>query len=159
MLRDFAVDRLKGPSMEAGARCQNHPDLPVAHERTTFSWRKLFFLSLATAFFAIGLLGVFLPGLPATPFFLLASHFLVRSSPRLNAALLRSRLFGPTLVDWQVHGGVRAHVRFKAIAVVVITVGITIFLTNYSLWPTLAVVSLATVGITVILRLPVAKEC
>ena len=115
-------------------------------------------LSFASVFFVLGLLGALLPGLPATPFLLLTSYFLVGSSPRLNAALLRSRLIGPILVDWQIHGGVRRHVRLKSIVAVIIAVAATIILSSYSFWPTLTLVLLASVGISVIVSLPDAKE-
>ena len=82
----------------------------------------------------------------------------LRSSPRLNAALLRSRLFGPILTDWQVHGGVRLDVKVKAIVVVAIAVVLTVFLSGYSLLPTLTVILLAAIGIKVILRLPSASQ-
>lgn len=119
--------------------------------------RRVLFLSCAGACFVLGLLGVVLPGLPATPFLLLCSFFLIRTSPRLNAALRRSRLFGPILVDWQEHGGVRQHVKLKAIVVVALAVAITIVVSGYSLTATLGVITLAAVGVTVILRLPVAR--
>ena len=71
--------------------------------------------------------------------------------------LLRSRFFGPILVDWQVHGGVRPDVKLKAILVVSIAVALTIYLANYSLTPTLIVIALAAIGISVILFLPNAR--
>ena len=122
------------------------------------SCRVFVYLGFAGVFFALAVLGILLPGIPATPFLLLTSFFLIRSSPRLNAVLLRSRVFGPILVDWQVHGGVRRHVRLKSIAAVVLTVSLTIYLSGYSPMLTLAVVSLAVVGVVVILRLPAARE-
>ena len=117
-------------------------------------WKKLTYLIFATLFFILGLLGVLLPGLPTTPFLLLTSYFLVRSYPALNARLLRSRLFGPVLTDWQVHGGVRPGTRIKAISVVVIAVGTTVWLSDQSPGLTLAVILLAATGIAVILRVP-----
>lgn len=120
--------------------------------------RKAIYLTLAALFFLLGALGIILPGLPTTPFLLLTSFFLVRSSPRLNAALLRSKVFGSILTDWQVHGGVRKDVRVKSIVAVLIMVAATIYLSGYSPWATLGVLSLALVGITVILRLPSARE-
>lgn len=120
-------------------------------------FQKAVFLSLAAIFFVLGALGALLPGLPATPFLLLTSYFLVRSSPRLNAVLLRSRFFGPILVDWQVHGGIRQHVRLKAIVAVVLAVTITLVLCRYSLWLSLVIILLASMGIAVIVTLPTAK--
>ena len=121
-------------------------------------WRKAAYLSLAGVLFFLGLVGAVLPGLPATPFLLLTSYFLIRSSPKLNRRLLQSRLFGPILVDWQVHGGVRLHVKIKAVVVVLLTVVFTIYLSGYSMVSTAAISALAAVGIIVIFRLPVARD-
>lgn len=120
-------------------------------------WKKILCMLAAGVFFVVGVLGAILPGLPATPFLLLTSFFLVRSSPRLNAVLLRSRVFGPILVDWQIHGGVRRSVRIKAIVAVAVAVALTIWLSGYSLAATIAVLALASIGITVILKLPAAR--
>lgn len=88
---------------ETASRCADH-------------WRRLTYLAIAGVFFAVGVLGALLPVLPATPFLLLASYFLSKSSPRLNRALLRSRLFGPILRDWQQLGGIRRSVRVKLLS-------------------------------------------
>ena len=121
-------------------------------------WRRVAYLSLAGVFFVLGVAGTVLPGLPATPFLLLTSYFLIRSSPRLNRKLLQSRFFGPLLVDWQVHGGVRLHVKVKAIVVVLLTVAFTIYISGYSGLVAAAISALAAVGIAVICRQPVAGD-
>jgi len=118
------------------------------------AWKRLLYLGGAGLFFVIGAVGAVLPVLPATPFLLLTSYFLVRSSPKLNRRLLRSRFLGPILTDWQVHGGVRPDVKAQSVVFVVLAVGLTIFLTGYAWLPTVIVVALASVGIFVILRLP-----
>lgn len=118
--------------------------------------RRILFFVLAGLFFILGVAGAILPVLPATPFLLLTSYFLIRTSPRLNAMLLRSRFFGPILTDWQVNGGVRRDVKVKAIVIVLVAVALTIFLTSDSLIPALIVTVLAAVGIGVILFLPTA---
>ena len=102
----------------------------------------------------MGIAGALLPVVPATPFLLLTSYFLLHSSPRLNARLLNSKLFGPILVDWQVHGGVRNSVKIKAVTAVVMAVALTIFVTNQAMLPSLVVITLAAVGIGVVLALP-----
>ncbi len=118
--------------------------------------RRVVYLAAAGGFFLLGVAGAVLPGLPATPFLLLTSYFLIRSSPRLNQRLLNSRVFGPILVDWQVHGGVRPHVKVKAIAVVIITVAVSVCVSGYSVIFASVVCGLAMVGVAVILWLPVA---
>jgi uncharacterized protein len=119
--------------------------------------KRIVFLVLAGLFFVLGALGAILPVLPTTPFLLLASYFLARTSPRLNQLLLRSRFFGPILRDWQQQGGVRTDVKAQAIVLVLLAVSLSIWLTD--LLPTLRWVAgaVALIGIGVILRLPTAR--
>jgi uncharacterized protein len=133
------------------------PKSSVSSDRnleTVRGFRRLLYLALAGWFFVLALLGAILPGLPTTPFLLLTSYFLVRTSPRLNAALLRSRFFGPILRDWQQHRGIRPHVKVQALLVVAITLGLTLYFSGLS-WPLKGVIlGLALIGVLVILRLP-----
>lgn len=56
---------------------------------------------LGFLFLALGVLGVFLPVLPSTPFILLAAWFFARSSERWHRRLLDSDLFGPMIRNWE----------------------------------------------------------
>jgi hypothetical protein len=108
---------------------------------------------LGCGFVLLAGLGVFLPILPTTPFLLVASACFLRSSPRLNAWLLRSRLFGPFLRDWQRHHGVRLHVKITAAMLLIAVVACSLLFANLS-WPLqAALVLLALVGMVVVLRL------
>ncbi|HEY5715788.1 MAG TPA: YbaN family protein [Psychromonas sp.] len=49
----------------------------------------------------LGLLGVFLPVLPTTPFFILALACLARSSPAFQQKLLTFPYIGESLRDWE----------------------------------------------------------
>jgi hypothetical protein len=116
--------------------------------------KKIVILTFAGLFFVLGFLGALLPGLPATPFLLLTSFLLLRTSPRLNARLRRSRLFGPILTDWEDHGGVRRNVKIKAVLFVLVSVGLTLYFGPQTQGLRYAIVLLALIGITVVLRLP-----
>jgi uncharacterized membrane protein YbaN (DUF454 family) len=118
---------------------------------------KFFFVLLGGLFVVVAFAGVFIPGLPTTPFLLLASYFFVRSSPQLNSRLLRSRFLGPILIDWQVHGGIRRDVKLKAVSGVILAVLLTIYLSDSS-WQAVVVGVLAGIGIAVIVRAPVAER-
>jgi len=112
---------------------------------------------LAALFFFLGVLGAILPVLPTTPFLLLTSYFLARTSPRLNRWLLTSRFFGPILRDWQQLGGVRPDVKVKAIMIVVLAVALSLWLTELSSTLRWIVVIISLIGIGVVMRLPAAR--
>ncbi|MCA9118131.1 MAG: YbaN family protein [Planctomycetaceae bacterium] len=121
-------------------------------------WRRAVCLLLAGFFFSLGALGVILPGLPTTPFLLLTSYFLARSSPRWHAALLRSRWFGPVLRDWQEQGGVRPGVKLWATGVVVLAVSAMLVFSSFPLPARAGAALLAGVGLVVVWRLPKASN-
>jgi uncharacterized membrane protein YbaN (DUF454 family) len=56
---------------------------------------------LAYVSLGIGLIAIFIPGLPTTEFILLAAWAATKSSPRLSAWLENHRLFGPILYNWR----------------------------------------------------------
>lgn len=55
---------------------------------------------LAYASLGLGLLGLFLPGLPTVPFVLLSAFAAARGSKRLHRRLLADPRFGPMIRDW-----------------------------------------------------------
>ncbi|MBI5433616.1 MAG: YbaN family protein [Planctomycetes bacterium] len=116
------------------------------------------YLILAGLFFALAIAGAVLPVLPMTPFLLLTSACLVRSSPRLHAKLRNSKLFGPLLRDWEERRAVRREVKWAAAATMLIAVTATLVFADRSLPVQLATVGLAAIGLTVILRLRTLDE-
>lgn len=134
------------------------PAIVAAATDSVSGLRRVLYLFFAGVFFLLAIAGVILPGLPTTPFLLLTSYFLVRSYPRLNEPLLKSKLFGPILVDWQVKGGVRRDIKVKAISVVLIAIGFSLYVSQFSLTPSLIVSVSAGVGIFVILQLPEPRD-
>jgi len=64
----------------------------------------------------VGLVGIVVPGLPTTPLLLLAAFLYARSSPELHRKLLEHRLLGRYIRDYVEKGGLRAGVKWAAIA-------------------------------------------
>jgi uncharacterized membrane protein YbaN (DUF454 family) len=112
--------------------------------------RRLLYVVLGCFFVGMAWLGILLPGLPATPFLLLASYFFVRSSPRLHRWLHRSPVFGKLLHDWQTQRGIRRSVKITASCMVVIAVTLSISLTPLPVWAKCLIAGLAGVGLIVI---------
>jgi len=112
------------------------------------------YVGLGFAFVGLAVLGVLLPVLPTTPFLIVASACFVRSSPRLNAWLLRSRVFGGLLRDWQQRRGVKRRVKFAAAGLLLLAVALSAWIGQFS-WPWMTVlIVLALIGLAVVLRLP-----
>jgi uncharacterized membrane protein YbaN (DUF454 family) len=79
---------------------------------------KVLFIAGGTLCVALGMLGIFLPVLPTTPFLLLATFCYARSSARLHEWLLTNRWFGEYLKNYHKGWGVRF--RDKVVALVLI---------------------------------------
>lgn len=77
--------------------------------------RRWLWLVLAYVCLGLGVIGIFLPGLPTTPFVLLAAYAAARGSKRLHAWLLAHRLFGPMIRDWEATGSVSRRAKYWAI--------------------------------------------
>lgn len=116
--------------------------------------KRWLLLVAAGAALVLGLLGVVLPGLPTTPFVLVASFCLLRSSPRLHEKLLQSTIFGGVLRDWHLHRGLRPHVRYKATAVIALVLAASLLFTSLPLIAKSIILVIAAAGITYIWRLP-----
>lgn len=127
----------------------NHPPVPE------ISWSKrLFYLGCAAIFFTLAVLGMILPIVPATPFLLVTSYFLVRSFPKLNDLLLDLPYFGPILYDWEVRKGIKTSTKIQAIATVVLGWGFSVLIFPIPSWALMIMAALVVIGIYVIYRVP-----
>jgi len=63
--------------------------------------KRYLLISIAFVSILLGLIGILLPLLPTTPFFILALACFARSSARFHQRLLTSPYIGPLLVDWE----------------------------------------------------------
>lgn len=133
---------------------QPTPPIGNAESPRPLGARRWLNIALGLAFVGLAGLGVVLPVLPTTPFLILASACFVRSSPRLNSWLLGSPLFGPMLRDWQHHRRVRRRVKHIAAVMLIVAVGLSAWLGQFT-WPWMvALIVLALVGLAVVMRLP-----
>lgn len=117
--------------------------------------RRWMFVTLGLLFVGLAGLGVVLPGLPATPFVLMASYFFTRSSPRLHGWLRTSRVFGGLLQDWERHRGVRRSVKWTSYLLIPSVVALSMTFGGLPLWANVVIAILAGVGLLVVYLLPV----
>lgn len=73
------------------------------------------FFGAGVLFLGLGILGMFLPVLPTTPFVLLAAACFARSSDRFYGWLLAHRAFGPMVREWRTHRSIPYRTKLVAI--------------------------------------------
>ncbi len=115
-------------------------------------------LLLAAVFFALAILGAILPGLPSTPFVLVTSYFLMRSSPRLHARLRASRRFGPLIENWERHRALTRRSKWTALAASATCVTLTVVFGNLPIYGRLAILCLGAYGFWFVSRIPVVEQ-
>ena len=106
---------------------------------------------------ALGVIGVVLPGLPTTPFVLLAAACYARASPRLHAGLLNHRLTGPLLRDWEAHRSLTRRTKTVAVVSMALMDSLSVWSFRGRLLAQLTLVLLAAVGAWVVLRIPTRR--
>ena len=80
-----------------------------------------------TAFLALGIVGIFLPLLPTTPFLLLSAACYARGSRRFYNWLLNNRLFGTYIRNYREGRGIKLRVKVLALAVLWATITYSAF--------------------------------
>jgi hypothetical protein len=123
------------------------PPGPAAPPATTASKplprpvRWLLWLA-GTVALGMGLIGVVLPGLPTTPFILLAAACYARASPRLHQRMRENVWIGPMLRDWESHRSLTR--RVKTIALTSMTVMVAVSVWTLRAQPVLQTLLIAT---------------
>jgi uncharacterized membrane protein YbaN (DUF454 family) len=78
--------------------------------------RRTTFKLLGFGCVAIGIVGIILPVLPSTIFFILAAGAFARSSPELEQRILEDPRIGPPVRNWRDHGIVPVRAKIYALA-------------------------------------------
>lgn len=85
----------------------------------TWCWR-----SLAVAMLALGAIGVILPGLPMTPFVLLAAWAGAKGWPSLERRLLAHPRYGAVIHNWRNHRAVPRRAKWLASALMASSIAV-----------------------------------
>ncbi len=106
---------------------------------------------------ALGLIGIVLPGLPTTPFVLLAAACFARASPRLHHWLTQHRYLGPMVRDWEANRSLPLRVKWIAISMMGAMVLLSAWQFNGRPWLQGTVLALGLVGGWVVWRIPTRR--
>ncbi|OQP33592.1 DUF454 family protein [Pantoea latae] len=119
--------------------------------------QRILLLTLGWLAIILGALGIVLPLLPTTPFVLLAAWCFARSSPRFHHWLLWRSPFGRYLRHWQRHRAMPPGAKGRAIAVMLVTFGVSIGLVNI-LWVRVMLSVMLCILLLMMWRIPVVAE-
>lgn len=78
--------------------------------------KRFLLIGLGALSLALGIVGIFLPLLPTTPFMLLTATLWLRSSERLYAWLLAHRQLGPYIRNFREHRAIPLRAKIYALA-------------------------------------------
>jgi uncharacterized membrane protein YbaN (DUF454 family) len=108
--------------------------------------KRYLLIALGTLCLAIGIVGIFTPILPTTPFLLLAAYCYLRSSKRFHSWLMSNRVFGGYIRSYTEGRGIPLKVKLFTITLLWVTIGISIWLVAN--WIVTAVLLAVAVGVS-----------
>lgn len=91
----------------------------------------------------VGTIGIVVPGLPTTVFFILALWAFKRSSSRLENWLLDHRIVGPSLRDWDENRVIRPKTKAIAVSMIWVMIFTSLFFIS-KLWVQVMLIAIAT---------------
>ncbi|KRW62233.1 YbaN family protein [Pseudomonas sp. TTU2014-080ASC] len=106
---------------------------------------------------ALGVIGIFLPVLPTTPFLLLAAACFMRSSERFYLWLIHHRHLGPWIVDYLEGEGIPLKGKVYAISLMWLSIGVSSYLVPL-FWARLFMLTSAVLVTLYILRQKTLKK-
>ena len=119
---------------------------------------KILWISLGSFFVALAAVGVALPGIPTTPFLILAAACYIRSSQKLYDWLISNKTFGPYLKDYREGKGIPKKAKILAISMIILFVGSSVI---FGIEDQILKIVVGVLGLTgllyVIFKVPVAK--
>ena len=79
------------------------------------TFKRIIFIILGTISLAIGIIGIFVPGLPTTAFLLLTAALYMKSSDRLYRKLMSNKILGPYITEFHNNKGMTRKTKIQAI--------------------------------------------
>ena len=95
---------------------------------------RLLLLTVGSLALLLGIIGIVVPGLPTTPFVLVAAACYARASERFYRWLLRNPTFGPLIAEWRHHRSIPYRVKRLAITLMSLTICVSIWTLSDKPW-------------------------
>jgi len=116
--------------------------------KITSSLRKWTLIIAGTFFVGFGIIGIFLPLLPTTPFLLLAAACYARSSKRFYNWLLNNKWFGNYIKNYRERKGIPLKIKILSISFLWIAIGYAVIFVVHILLGRIILILIA-IGVTI----------
>ncbi|HPE40313.1 MAG TPA: YbaN family protein [Bacteroidales bacterium] len=107
---------------------------------------KIIFIILGSISLILGIIGIFLPGLPTTPFLLLTAALYIRSSTYLYQRLINHRLLGKYIKNYAEKRGISLRVKRYSIALMWFMITISVLFLIKSIPIKVVVIGIGIIG-------------
>ena len=119
---------------------------------------QILLITTGTFFVGVGIVGIFMPILPTTPFFLISAALYARSSKRFYNWLINNKIFGRFIKNYREGKGIPLRLKLVTIILLWITIGCSAIFAIDILWVRIILVIIA-VGVTIhIIRIKPVKK-
>ena len=88
---------------------------------------RIFLIVVGSVSLVLGVMGIFVPMLPTTPFLLLSAAAWVKASPSLYEWLINHKVFGEYIRNFREHRAIPLRVKIISVSLVWLTIGYCIF--------------------------------
>lgn len=112
---------------------------------------QIIYIIGGTISLAIGVLGIFVPLLPATPFLLLTAGLYIRSSDKLYQQLMEHKILGPYIKNFKEKKGMPKKTKIIALIMMWAMILISFFFMLDTLLLRIVIIGLGLIGTAVIL--------
>jgi uncharacterized membrane protein YbaN (DUF454 family) len=116
--------------------------------------KRVFFLISGLFFFALGIIGFIVPGLPGTIWLIIAAACFVRSSEKLYKVVVNNRFFGKLIRDYRENGLMPKRAKIISLMFIWVFSLISIFGAPYDWRFDVPVIALAIAGTVYLWRIP-----
>lgn len=107
---------------------------------------KILLIFLGSISLGLGVLGIFVPGLPTTPFLLLSAFLYLKSSQKLYNRLISNKYLGKYIIRFNSDKGMTKSAKIYSIFVMWTMVSLSIIFLIGDLWLKILVLSVAIIG-------------
>lgn len=120
---EIACPRRGIPGVQS-AESELHPSLIV----------RVVLFTVGSIALLLGIIGIFLPGLPTTPFVLVAAACYARASETFYRRLIVNPTVGPLIIEWRRHHSIPYRIKVVAITTMSLTICVSIWTLSAMPW-------------------------